>query len=58
MMPGPTFKRTVPEITDFVRVQSDGYAIKKGTEVFDQPALAVDSNFFSIFLFHCCRAIL
>jgi putative ABC transport system permease protein len=51
MMPGPTFKRTVPEITDFVRVQSDGYAIKKGTEVFDQPALAVDSNFFSIFSF-------
>lgn len=51
MMPGPTFKRTIPEITDFVRLQSDGYAVKKGTEIFDQPALAVDSNFFSIFSF-------
>lgn len=51
MMPGPTFKRTIPEITEFVRIQGDGYAVRKGTEVFDQPALAVDSSFLSVFTF-------
>ena len=51
MLPGPTFKRTIPEIEDFVRVQSASFNIKIGTEVFDQQALYVDSNFFSVFTF-------
>ena len=51
MMPGPTFKREIPEVSDFVRLQSDGYAVKKGSDIFQQPALAVDSNFFSLFSF-------
>jgi putative ABC transport system permease protein len=51
MIPGPAFKRTIPEIEDFVRVQSASFNIKQGKEVFDQQALYVDSNFFSVFSF-------
>lgn len=51
MMPGPSFKRTIPEIEDFVRVQSAAFNIKHGKEVFDQQALYADSNFFSVFSF-------
>lgn len=50
-MPGPSFKRQLPEVQDFVRIQSSQYTVKKGTEVFDQEALLVDSNFFSVFTF-------
>jgi putative ABC transport system permease protein len=50
-MPGPSFKRQLPEVQDFVRIQGADYTIKKGTEVFDQDALFVDSNFFSVFTF-------
>ncbi|MDP9229531.1 MAG: ABC transporter permease, partial [Bacteroidota bacterium] len=51
MMPGPNFKRAIPEIEDFVRVQSAYFNIKHGKEIFDQDALYVDSNFFSVFSF-------
>ncbi|GEO09220.1 ABC transporter permease [Segetibacter aerophilus] len=51
MVPGPAFKRTIPEVEDFVRVQSASFNIKHGKDVFDQPALYVDSNFFSAFSF-------
>ncbi|MDO3625104.1 ABC transporter permease [Mucilaginibacter sp. BT774] len=50
-MPGPNFKRQLPEILDFVRIQGGSYTIKRGNEVFDQDALHVDSNFFSVFTF-------
>jgi hypothetical protein len=50
-MPGPGFKRLLPEIQDFVRIYGTSYTIKRGTGVFDQPALFVDSNFFSVFTF-------
>jgi len=50
-MPGPNFKRQLPEIQDFVRIQGGSYTIKRGNEVFDQEALYVDSNFFSVFTF-------
>src|ERR1700743_2349087 len=50
-VPGPDFKRQLPEIQDFVRVQSGSYTVKRGTEIFDQEALLVDSNFFSVFTF-------
>jgi putative ABC transport system permease protein len=50
-MPGPNFKRQLPEIQDFVRIQGGSYTVKRGNEVFDQEALYVDSNFFSVFTF-------
>jgi len=48
-MPGPTFKRLLPEIEDFVRIQSGNFTVKRGTEVFNEDALYADSNFFSVF---------
>jgi putative ABC transport system permease protein len=50
-MPGPSFKRQLPEVQDFVRIYGTDYTIKRGNEVFDQVALFVDSNFFSVFTF-------
>ena len=51
MMPGPAFKREVPEIKEFVRVQGEQLPVKIGTAIFDQEALYVDDNFFSVFSF-------
>ncbi len=39
MMPGPAFKESIPEVEDYVRVQSASFKIKQGTEVFRQDAL-------------------
>src|ERR1019366_5078564 len=50
-VPGPNFKRQLPEIQDFVRIQGTDYTVRRGAEVFDQEALLVDSNFFSVFTF-------
>src|SRR5687767_12280351 len=51
MMPGPEFRRVIPEIEDFVRVKGDGYTVRIGKEIFEQDALSVDENFFSFFSF-------
>jgi putative ABC transport system permease protein len=51
MMPGPKFTAALPGIETFVRVQSDDYTIRRGTEVFEQESLDVDSNFLSVFSF-------
>ncbi len=51
MVPGPVFNRSIPEIKTFVRLQEDGFAVKKGTEVFQQQTQMVDSTFFSVFSF-------
>jgi len=51
MMPGPVFQRDIPEIKTFVRLQEDGFTVRRGNEVFQQQAHAVDSNFFSVFSF-------
>lgn len=51
MMQGPSFKRQIPEIENFVRIQSANYTVKRGVEVFDEDALYADSNFFSVFTF-------
>lgn len=48
---GPSFKRQLPEVQDFVRIQGADYTIKHNNEIFDQDALYVDSNFFSVFTF-------
>jgi putative ABC transport system permease protein len=49
MMQGPVFKKSIPEVEEFVRVQGEQYNIKKGTEIFTQDALKVDSSFFTVF---------
>lgn len=49
LMPGPNFKREIPEIEDFVRLQATDYTLRRGKDVFSQPAFFVDSNFFSFF---------
>ncbi len=51
MMPGPAFKRSIPEVKDFVRVQEQEFPVKIGSEVFDQRAVYVDDNFFEVFSF-------
>ena len=51
MMPGPAFHDEIPEIKTFVRLQGDGFAVRRGHEVFQQEAHSVDSNFFSVFSF-------
>lgn len=51
MMPGPAFKRSIPEIEAFVRVQQNDFTVKRGTDIFQQPVLVADSNFFSVFSF-------
>src|SRR5215471_4369990 len=51
MVHGPNFARSIPEIAEFVRLQSTTYNIKQGDEVFSQHALYADSNFFSVFSF-------
>src|ERR1700688_3167621 len=48
MMPGPDFKRQIPEIEDYVRIKDAEYTVKNGNDVFNQEALCVDDNFFSI----------
>ncbi len=46
---GPSFKKQIPEIEDFVRTQSASFTVKRGSEVFNEDALYADSNFFSVF---------
>ncbi|HEY4194824.1 MAG TPA: ABC transporter permease [Mucilaginibacter sp.] len=50
-MPGPSFKRQLPEVEDFVRIYGTSYTVKRNNNVFDQVGLFVDSNFFSVFTF-------
>ncbi|HVF96162.1 MAG TPA: ABC transporter permease, partial [Flavisolibacter sp.] len=51
MLPGPVFHREIPEIKTFVRLQEDGFTVRRNNELFQQQAHAVDSNFFSVFSF-------
>ena len=51
MMPGPTFKNEIPEVKEFVRVQSERLAVKIGTDIFEQDGIYADENFFSVFTF-------
>jgi putative ABC transport system permease protein len=50
MMPGPGFKSAIPEIEDFVRVQSAGFNVKQGTEILMR-SIATLTIIFSVFLF-------
>jgi putative ABC transport system permease protein len=51
MVQGPAFKEGIPEIKEFVRVQDREFIIKKGNETFNDRAVWVDENFFSVFSF-------
>lgn len=51
MVHGPNFARSIPEIAEFLRLQSCTYNIRQGNEIFSQNALYADSNFFSVFSF-------
>ena len=51
MMPGPAFKREVPEVAAFVRFQSERLPVKIGTDIFEQDGNYADENFFSVFSF-------
>ena len=48
---GPRFTAAIPEITAFVRLQSDRRDLKNGTEVSSQEVFYADSSFFSVFTF-------
>lgn len=48
---GPKFTSDIPEISAFVRLQSNQRDIQTGTEVKSQDVHLVDSNFFSVFTF-------
>jgi putative ABC transport system permease protein len=51
MMPGPAFKKNIPEVESFVRIQAAVFNIKSKGEVFEQEALWADDNLFSVFTF-------
>jgi putative ABC transport system permease protein len=51
MMPGPEFTAAIPEIASFLRLRESGYTIRQNDAIFDQSALVVDDNFFSMFSF-------
>lgn len=51
MMPGPAFKREIPEVKEFLRLQGEQLPVKVGTAIFEQEATYVDENFFSVFSF-------
>jgi putative ABC transport system permease protein len=48
---GESFAREIPEVLDYVRVNTDDITVKRGDAVFTENPLFVDSNFFSIFSF-------
>lgn len=51
MVQGPAFKEGIPEIKEFVRVQDRDFIVKNGNETFNDKAVWVDQNFFSVFSF-------
>ncbi len=48
---GPEFKASIPEIKEFVRVSDNQVTVKNGADVFEETAVTVDTNFFSVFSF-------
>jgi len=51
MVQGPAFKREIPEIKEFTRVNSKSVVIKKGDALFSENVTWADDNFFSVFSF-------
>ena len=48
---GPRYTAHIPELLSFVRIQSGGVDIRKGTDISSHDVLQVDSNFFTMFSF-------
>src|SRR5579863_6120060 len=46
---GDAYKRNIPEIQQFVRINGGAVTIRNGIDVFTETSLFVDSNFFSVF---------
>ncbi len=51
MMPAPAFKRSIPEVADYVRMNGYTMPVKVGNEIYEQEGMYVDDNFFSVFTF-------
>lgn len=51
MVQAPAFKKEIPEIEEFVRVDPQPIVIRQGAAAFDETADWVDSSFFSVFSF-------
>ncbi|TLV01002.1 ABC transporter permease [Dyadobacter luticola] len=46
---GPGFKQGIPEVSDFVRAQSNSFVVRKGNELLNEDILFADKSFFSVF---------
>ena len=51
MVQGPAFKREIPEIGAFVRVNNQQLVVKKGNDIFNESITWTDADFFSVFSF-------
>lgn len=51
MIVGEAFKKEIPEVKQFVRINGTSVTVKEGNAVFTENPLLVDSNFFSAFTF-------
>ncbi|MES2849632.1 MAG: ABC transporter permease, partial [Bacteroidota bacterium] len=51
MMQAPAFKRSIPEVSDFVRMNGYTMPVKVGNELYEQEGMYMDDNFFSVFTF-------
>jgi putative ABC transport system permease protein len=51
LIQGPSFRQGVPEIEEFVRLQSANCDVKHKGDIFSQEGLWADENFFSMFSF-------
>jgi putative ABC transport system permease protein len=51
MIQGPAFKREIPEIEAFVRVNRQDFVVRTQHQVFREKGTWVDQNFFSVFSF-------
>ncbi len=51
MMQAPAFKRSIPEVADFVRMNGYSMPVRIGNQIYEQEGMYVDDNFFSVFSF-------
>lgn len=51
MVQGPAFKKDIPEVEEFVRVDRQPIVVRQGNSSFDESVTWVDKNFFSVFSF-------
>lgn len=51
MMPGPAFKKDIPDVVDFLRIKPTFFTVKNKNEVFEQEGIFADENLFTFFSF-------